>query len=189
MRPSSVVIVALALCCSSVRTRDQRAFAAVDEGVGPQQQGVTWLSERRAGRIVADGASIGDEIVRELAGLSDPNEAAIVEDVLDVLPHPSEWRWYQRDHGLLIALDVRKRLGITEASVGRDAIEAVAREVLERQGHGRPDVRVVFIEPAYPPVARGRSGSVGFGGLGTGSGSGLGGGAGGGAWGAGCGCW
>lgn len=187
MRPFSVVIVAaFTLGCPSIWGTHQPALAEIDDGAESRPGAVTWLSERRAGQIVADATSLGDEMVRELGNLADPTEAAILEDVLDAVPYPSEWRWYPRDRGLLIAAPVRKRLGITETSVGSDAIEAVARRVLERQGHGRPDVRVVFIEPEYPPVARGRAGvggsgagAVGAGGFGAGSG----------AWDPACRCW
>jgi hypothetical protein len=82
---------------------------------------------------------------------------AMFDDVRDVVAHASEWRWFSRDNGVLLAIPVRERLGISAKVEGERALAEVVRRLINQAGWGSPPVQVVLIEhkdshPTHPPT-------------------------------------
>jgi hypothetical protein len=75
---------------------------------------------------------------------------AAFDDVRDVMAHASEWIWYSRDNGVLLAIPVRERLGIAAKVEGEKALADVVRRLINQAGWGNPPVQVVLIEPDEP---------------------------------------
>jgi hypothetical protein len=75
---------------------------------------------------------------------------AAFDDVRDVVVHASEWHWYSRDNGVLLAIPVRERLGIAAKIEGEKALADVIRRLINQAGWGNPPVQVVLIEPEEP---------------------------------------
>lgn len=82
---------------------------------------------------------------------------AMFDDVRDVVAHASEWRWFSRDNGVLLAIPVRERLGISAKVEGERALAEVVRRLINQAGWGNPPVQVVLTEhkeshPTHPPT-------------------------------------
>lgn len=75
---------------------------------------------------------------------------AALDDVRDVMAHASEWTWYSRDGGVLLAIPVRERLGITAKAEGERALADVVRRLINQAGWGNQPVQVILIEPEEP---------------------------------------
>jgi len=80
----------------------------------------------------------------------DASRIAAFEDVRDVMAHASEWRWYSRDTGILLAIPVRERLGIPARIEGESALADVVRRLINQAGWGNPPVQVLLVEPEQP---------------------------------------
>ena len=65
------------------------------------------LTRARAAEILANTDVIAEDITRQIKSLRNPAEAAVVDDIRDVIAHSSEWEWYSRDHGILLAIPVK----------------------------------------------------------------------------------
>lgn len=108
------------------------------------------LSRARAAEILARSDEIADSLMKQLVSGKKSRTSIILEDVRDVMVPSSEWRWYSRDHGILLAIPVRERLGIAAKVEGEQALADIARRLLHQKGWANPPVQVVFIEPALP---------------------------------------
>lgn len=108
------------------------------------------LSRSRAAEVLARASVLADDVSLELANLGDSAEAVAIDDVRDVLERPSLWRWYWRDHGILVAMPVTERLGMLTRHDGELALSDLVSRVINRSGWGNPHVQVVFIEPKLP---------------------------------------
>jgi len=127
-----------------------------DEGVDDARPATRdTLTRGRAAEILASTGTIAEDLSRQITSLRDPAEAAAIDDVRDVLSQAAEWRWYSRDHGILLAIPVRERLGLLARYDGEEALADVVRRLINQKGWGNPPVQVVFIEPELPsPVER-----------------------------------
>ena len=90
-----------------------------------------------------------------MKNLRNPAEAALVDDLSAVLSHSSEWEWYSRDHGILLAIPVKERLGLLTSYDGEKVLADVVRRLINQKGGGNPPVQVVLIEPELPTMTRG----------------------------------
>jgi hypothetical protein len=79
-----------------------------------------------------------------------PSQIAAFDDVRDVMAHASEWRWYSRDRGILLAIPVREGLGIEAKVEGERALADVVRRLINQAGWGNPPVQVVLVEGEVP---------------------------------------
>ena len=136
--PGLVLASCLPCCLTAVGS-------AADPKPGPITRG-------QAEQILAGTGTITAELETQLAKPRDPRQAIMLDDVRSVMAHASEWRWYSRDHGILIAIPVRERLGISAKVNGEDALEDIVRRLVNQNGWGNPPVQVVFIEPEPPHV-------------------------------------
>lgn len=109
------------------------------------------LTEGRATEILEDSSELADAVVRQIKSLRDPAETMVVENIQDVLTPATEWRWYSRDHGLLLAIPVTQRVGTVTAVDAEKVFADVVRRLINQRGWGNPRVQVVFIEPRLPP--------------------------------------
>lgn len=97
-----------------------------------------------------------DAAARQVKRTGDATRIAAFEDVRDVMAHASEWRWYARDNGILLAIPIRERLGIPAKAEGERALEDVVRRLINQAGWGNPPVQVILVgreEPCHviPP--------------------------------------
>lgn len=158
----------------------------VDQGDTAFLPRVEPLTRGRGTALVANSSALADDVARLIQQPEAARDEAILDDVRDVMASTSEWRWYYRDHGLMVAVPVRERLAYGTRRNAEALLAQTIRRAAYEQGAGAPPVQVVFIEPEVPCFVPGlRSG-----GFGTAGGDGFGGGAGsGGLAGAGdCGC-
>lgn len=108
------------------------------------------LSRARAAEILARSDEIADGLMKQLVSGKKSRTSVLLEDVRHVMVDSSEWRWYSRDHGILLAIPVRERLGIAAKVDGEQALADIARRLLHQKGWANPPVQVVFIEPQVP---------------------------------------
>ena len=108
------------------------------------------LSRAQSGQILANADSIAESLDKQITRVSDPRLAVVLEDVRAMAADPSEWRWYSRDHGILLAISVRERLGIAAKVDGAKALADIVRRLINQNGWGNPHVQVVLIEPESP---------------------------------------
>jgi hypothetical protein len=113
------------------------------------------LTRGRGTAIVANADSITDELERYVAAPKSPRDEAILDDVRGVMAHAPEWRWYYRDHGILLAIPTSERLGFGTEANAEELIGDVVRRLIYQRGWGNPPVQVVFIEPEIPCHDRG----------------------------------
>lgn len=95
-----------------------------------------------------------DATAKEVKRTGNPSRIAAFEDVRDVMAHASEWRWYSRDNGILLAIPVRERLGIAARVEGERALADVVRRILNQAGWGNPPVQVVLVAHEEPRSKR-----------------------------------
>lgn len=138
-RLPSYITVALSMCLT----------CAAAEPTSDQPLLIEPLSERRAAQIIGKVDTISSSIVQQMENAVDARDRAILEDVRDVMTHSSEWRWYSRDRGILLAIPVRERLGIFGTGKSEDMMADIVRRLIYQQGWGNPRVWVVFIEPKH----------------------------------------
>jgi hypothetical protein len=106
------------------------------------------IPKRLADRIIADSDAYGVDAQRKIAESTDSDLA----DVSDVIDHASQWRYYSRDRGVMVAIPVKQRLNYAD----RVEAEKKIASIYERLVNQREDqpiegaIRVVFIEPASP---------------------------------------
>jgi len=141
---------------TTVRTRGIAAGAAAllaaCLATGAEPAGET-LSRREAAEILVNAPAIGEEIQGRLDDRRVPvdedekREFKAFDDVRDVMTRASEWRWYARDGGILLAISVRQRLGLAAKVESEQALADVVRRLIYQRGLGNPRVQVVFIEP------------------------------------------
>ena len=109
------------------------------------------LSRDRATQILASTDVIAEALTRQIKSHSN----RYVDDVRNVMSHSSEWEWYSRDRGILLAIPVKERLGLFTSYDGEKVLADVVRRLINQKGWGNPPVQVVFIEPQLPPPAVG----------------------------------
>lgn len=148
-RPS-VAFVALTVCLASARL----VVAVTEDAAGDLEP----LSQARAAEILARREEIADSIVKQLVSGKKSRSSLALEDARDAMAPASEWRWYSRDHGILLAIPVREQLGIGSKVRGERDLADIARRLLHQEGWANPPVQVVFIEPAPPSPVRPCSG-------------------------------
>ena len=90
----------------------------------------------------------------EVKRTGSPSQIAAFDDVRDVMAHASEWRWYTRDSGILLAIPVRERLGIAAKVEGETALADVVRRLINQAGWGNPPVQVVLVASEEPRQER-----------------------------------
>jgi len=113
------------------------------------------LTRDQSAQILANAGTIAESLDKQISRVRDPRLAVVLGDVRAAMPDPSEWRWYSRDHGILLAVSVRERLGIAAKVDGTKALADIVRRLINQNGWGNPDVQVVLIEPEKPcPAAR-----------------------------------
>ena len=130
-------------------------LGADEEAVAVKPSRVVPLTRGRAAQILADTDTIAEDLSRQMKNLRDPAEAALVDDLSEVLSHSSEWQWYSRDHGILLAIPVKERLGLLTSYDGEKILADVVRRLINQKGGGNPPVQVVLIEPELPAMPRG----------------------------------
>lgn len=108
------------------------------------------LTRGRASEILANTDSIAEGLAQLISKPGTPQDEAIFDDVSDVMAHASEWRWYSRDRGVLLAIPVRERLGIAARANAENLLADIVRRLIYQRGWGNPPVQVVFIEPEIP---------------------------------------
>jgi hypothetical protein len=129
---------------------------AADEETAPvRPTRVEPLTRSRAAEILADTDTIAEDLLKQMKNLRNPAEAALVDDLSAVLSHSSEWEWYSRDHGILLAIPVKERLGLLTSYDGEKVLADVVRRLINQKGGGNPPVQVVLIEPKLPTMTRG----------------------------------
>lgn len=87
---------------------------------------------------------------KEVKRSRDQFRIAAFDDVRDVMAHASEWIWYSRDNGILLAIPVRERLGIAAKVEGEADLAEVVRRLINQAGWGNPPVQVILVEPEEP---------------------------------------
>ncbi len=100
--------------------------------------------------LVANADALADDVARFIQQPEAARDAAILDDVRGVMASTSEWRWYYRDHGLMVAVPVRERLAYGTRRNAEALLASVIRRAAHEQGSGNPPVQVVFIEPEVP---------------------------------------
>ena len=80
----------------------------------------------------------------EVKRTGNPSRIAAFDDVRDVMAHASEWRWYSRDNGILLAIPIRERLGIAAKAEGEKTLADVVRRLINQAGWGNPPVQVIL---------------------------------------------
>lgn len=128
----------------------QFAICVGGDSAAGQPLPVEPLSRGRAAQIIGNTETIVASLNQQMTQTRDALQGAIFDDVRDVMAHASEWRWYSRDHGILLAIPVRERLGISAKVSGEKMLADVVRRLVYQQGWGNPAVQVVFIEPELP---------------------------------------
>lgn len=101
-----------------------------------------------AGWTPAEIPGIGgvlDAATKEVKRSGNPSQIAAFADVRDVMTHASEWRWYSRDNGILLAIPIRERLGFAAKADGEKALADVVRRLINQAGWGNPPVQVVLV--------------------------------------------
>ena len=91
-----------------------------------------------------------ESVATEVKRTGNPSRIAAFDDVSDVMAHASEWRWYARDNGILLAIPVRERLGIAAKVEGERALEDVVRRLINQAGWGNPPVQVILVAGDEP---------------------------------------
>lgn len=170
---------ALAAVAAAICSTPAAPAAPLPPPPAPQAE---FLTHRRAADMLATSDSLGDELARRLANTLGERTPSRLDDAVDIMAAPSEWRWYSRDHGILLAIPVRERLPIGTKRASEDAIADSLRRLANEQGYRNPPVQVVLIEPEIPcPSPRfravvGQGWNSGSGESGGGAGAGFGGG-------------
>mgnify|MGYP006269811285 CR=1 FL=1 len=95
-------------------------------------------------------AGLVNAATTEIKRTGNPSRIAEFDDVRDVMAHASEWRWYSRDNGILLAIPIRERLGITAKAEGEKALANVVRRLINQAGWGNPPVQVILVEDEAP---------------------------------------
>jgi hypothetical protein len=148
MRPHSIAAcLIMASCLVSPCSAD-------DEAANVRPMPLEPLTRARASQVLADTDTLAEDLTRQIKNLRNPAEAAVIDDLHDVLTHSSEWEWYSRDHGILLAIPVKERLGILAGYKGEKVLADVVRRLINQKGWGNPPVQVVLIEPALPMIPR-----------------------------------
>ena len=130
-------------------------LAADEETATVRPNRVEPLTRGRAAQILADTDTIAEDLLKQMKNLRNPAEAALVDDLSVVLSHSSEWEWYSRDRGILLAIPVKERLGLLTSYDGEKVLADVVRRLINQKGGGNPPVQVVLIEPKLPTMTRG----------------------------------
>lgn len=132
---------------------------AEESGSGSETS-VQPLTRAGASEILANTDSVAEGIERMMRKPGNPRDEAIFADVKDVMAHSSEWRWYSRDKGILLAIPVRERLGIADRATAEDHLADIIRRLIYQKGWGNPPMQVVFIEPERPLLRSCRSATL-----------------------------
>lgn len=143
------------------------ALAVAEPAVGLPR--VEPLTRGRGEMLVANADALADDVGRFVQHPGAARDEAILDDVRGVMASTSEWRWYYRDHGLMVAVPVRERLAYGTRRNAEALLTSAIQRAASEQGVGRPPVQVVFIEPEVPCHVPGLR-SAGFT---TGAGSGV----------------
>jgi len=108
------------------------------------------LNRGRGEAVIANADVLADEVGRFVQHPGNAHDEAILDDVRGVMGSPAEWRWYNRDHGLMVAVPVRDRLAYVTRRNAESLLATAIRRTVSTQGLGSPPVQVVFIEPERP---------------------------------------
>ena len=120
-----------------------------DEAVAVRQP-VEPLTRSLATQILTNSDTIAEGLARQIKSLRNPAEADQIDDIRDVMNASTEWRWYSRDHGILLAIPVKERLEMLSSYNGEKILADVVRRLINQNGWGNPPVKVVLIEPELP---------------------------------------
>lgn len=140
------------ICLTLSAFQLQPCFAD-DEAVGPKPLPIERLTRERAAQVLANTDGLAEDLTRQIKNLRNPAEAAAVDDLHGALAGASEWEWYSRDHGILLAIPVKERLGISSSYTGEKVLADVVRRLINQKGWGNPPVQVVLVEPELPALA------------------------------------
>lgn len=104
------------------------------------------IPKRLADRIVAESGSLGADAQRKIA---DSDDVALA-DASEKMEHASQWRYYSRDRGVMVAIPMKQRLNYADRLVAEkkvaDLFESLVYQREDQSVKGA--IRVVFIEPA-----------------------------------------
>jgi hypothetical protein len=109
-----------------------------------------------AATILADSADLGERIRDQLSGQTGTNNPGI-RGIRADLEDPSQWRYYSRDRGILIAISVKRNLYYADKQAGELAIAEIVERLIQQKNDVSVagGIRVIFIEPdAVQPYLR-----------------------------------
>jgi hypothetical protein len=160
VRPLSVLLWSLSvICLASASEGNQAAAPAASKPAAMEE--LLPLSRSQAAQILAQSDTIAAKLDEQMRSPQRPRtpeetgEALVLAGLSDVAVHPSQWRWYARDGGILAAVPLKERLGLTESVTTEQVLADIIARVIDQIGLGYPDVQVVLIEPEYPRPATG----------------------------------
>lgn len=164
------LVLAFALPCPCLAAADEPGITSFLPRVEP-------LTRGRGEALVANSSTLADDVARFIQQPEAARDEAILDDVRGVMASTSEWRWYYRDHALMVAVPVSERLAYGTRRNAEALLAGAIRRAAYEQGAGTPPVQVVFIEPEVPchvpglrsgGFATGADGGFGAGGFGMG---------------------
>lgn len=108
----------------------------------------TSISKTVAESILATSETLGQRIQKQITAIKGDSDSALVS-VQDVIEPSSNWRYYYRDRGILIAIPVKQRLSYLDRFNGEIEVATLAERLVLQSENQRIEgaVRVVFIEP------------------------------------------
>lgn len=148
------------ICLASACEGNQASATATGKAESTEE--LLPLSRSQAAQILAQADVIAAKLEEQMRSPQRPRtpeetrEALVLAGLSDVAVHPSQWRWYARDGGILAAVPLTERLGLTESVTTEQVLASIIAGVIDQIGLGYPQVQVVLIEPEYPPRASGR---------------------------------
>jgi hypothetical protein len=114
-------------------------------GPSPKQ---TRISRSVAESILAKSDALGQRISKQIMDVTGGGESALLS-LQDSIEHSSQWRYYYRDRGILIAIPVKQQLSYMDRFDGEIEIARLAERLVLQSDNQRIEgaIRVVFIEP------------------------------------------
>lgn len=114
---------------------------------GPSRK-QTSISKTVAESILSTSETLGQRIQKQIKAITGDSDSALVS-IQDVIEPASNWRYYYRDRGILIAIPVKQRLPYLDRFHGEIEVATLAERLVLQSDNQRIEgaIRVVFIEP------------------------------------------